>query len=132
MSIQKPPPRISLAPAQIANLRLLRIRLALKRNIVIGLRRVAVLNQPYHPFHKIPNIEEHPQQLHLLTAVNQLMVDVTAIQAPTFSDNDETEKVDGDVGAERNETAAEDAAHDIVFLVSVCEISKNITITQLF
>ena len=90
------------------------------------------MNQPYHPFHKIPNIEEHPQQLLLLTAVNQLMVDVTAIQAPTFSDNDETEKVDGDVGAERYETAAEDAAHDIVVLVSVCEISKNITITQLF
>ena len=60
------------------------------------------------------------------------MVDVTAIQAPTFSDNDETEKVDGDVGAERNETAAEDAVHDIVVLVSACEISKNITITQLF
>ena len=74
---------------------LLVVSLALKRYVLVSRLGIAVLDEPYDPFHYVPNVERNEQQLFHLLRMDGLVGIVPVVHHHSFPDEQHTQNIDG-------------------------------------
>ena len=69
------------ATLQVAEVVLMAVGLLFKTDVVVGLQRIAVPDKEYKPLYAVPDEERQVEQFALLGHMNQLVVQLTGIQA---------------------------------------------------
>ena len=78
---------------------------ALKRDVQIG---SAMQGQTNEPFHKVPQIESHDEQLQHLRRVDALVLDEIRGDGDAFAAEQQATNVDGVILPERNQSVVDD------------------------
>ena len=71
------------------------VSLALKGYVPVSRFSVVILDEPYEPFHDVPNIERKEQQLFHLLRMDGFVGIVPVVHHHSFSNEQHTQNIDG-------------------------------------